>query len=140
MNSKNDFLKQAKYSEIICRLIYEYNLTSEIKIIFTTFAIYNMELGFKGTAQKYNFFDDLVKEISFGISNNFDDFMLIFDCINLLKKTSHINENNGVILKLKEPQISNTNIVLNSKMFEKILSEIEKVSDKTLISEVIKNV
>lgn len=141
IDRQEHILIDAEFNEIICRLIYEFEMVSEVKIIFVAFGVYNMNLGYKGTSQKYNLFENLINEISIGINMNSDKLVTIFDCLNLLIRTDFIEINNGNIIKRKIPKnISNTINVMNSKMFIKLLVDIAKISDQTLVKEVIRNV
>lgn len=141
MTNKQSILVNAEFNEIICRLIYEFEIVSEVKIAFVALGIYNMNLGYEGTSKRYNLFNELINEITIAMNMNSDKVVIIFDCLNLLVRTKFIKIKNGLVIKEKIPKnIPHTINVMNSKMFNKLAYDIEKVSDKTLIKEVIRNV
>ena len=41
MMKQINYLHYAEYNEIICRLIYEFNISSQIKVIFIAFSVKN---------------------------------------------------------------------------------------------------
>ena len=44
-----NFLDYAEYNEIICRLIYEFDISSEIKVIFLAYSLKNNSYNLKPT-------------------------------------------------------------------------------------------
>ncbi len=140
MRQKNDFILQAEYYEIICTLIFENHIFSINKVVFVALGIKNMEYGFRGTGKELNLLEDIEFGIRVGIQNNFNHFNIIFDNLDLLLRNNYIEINDGQIRIKSVPTYSNVTDMLHSTMIQRILNEIEKLSDVSLVRRVIDNV
>lgn len=135
-----NYLEYSEYNEIICRLIYEYNISSQIKVIFIAFSIKNNISNFKFTSQKYGALDIILSGIKLGLRRGVSDFAIIFDCLNLLKRAGFILEQNGLIEQLKHPRYSKELDCLNSQVVRRAINEAEKLSDESIIRGVMQYV
>lgn len=135
-----NYLEYAEYNEIICRLIYEYNISSQIKVIFIAFSIKNNMSNIKTTSQKYGTLDIVLSGIKLGLRQGMSDFTIIFDCLNLLKHGGFISEQNGIIKQLKPARYSKELNCLNAKVIQRAINEAEKLSDESIIRGVIEYV
>lgn len=139
-NNDVDIFETAQYYEIICGLIYSFNIVSQIKLIFLSFAIYNLEFSFESNRKEYGLLNDVLIGIKFGIQKNFYHFETIFDCIDLLKRKKMIEEQKGKILILSTPNFTNTNSIMTTPLLKRVIAEVEKLSDESLIRGVIEYV
>lgn len=136
-----NFLDYAEYNEIICRLIYEFDISSEIKVIFLAYSLKNNSYNLKPTNQKYGTLDLILGGIQLGFRKSFSDFTIIFDCLDLLKNNAFIKSENGKIEKLKlVPIISEEFDCLNLSIVQKAINEVKKLSDESIIRSVIEYV
>lgn len=136
-----NYLDYAQYNEIICRLIYEFNISSQIKVIFIAFSIKNNYHNLKSTNQKYGALDIILEGIKLGLRQGVSDFTIIFDCLELLKKGGFISVKNGVIEQLKPaPKYSKELGRLNAQIIQRAINEAEKLSDDSIIRGVIEYV
>ncbi len=136
----NEIEEMALTNEIVCRLIYEFGISSLVKIIFICFSIKNMQLYFSPSSKKYGLINEVYDAISFGLQNNFYDFKHIFSCIEILERNKYIEICTGKIKKLKTPIISKENNILNSQIFSKMVLDVTKLSDLSFVKGVIGNV
>jgi len=139
MNNK-DIIEKAETNEIICRLIYECDLLSITKIMFTAFSIKNMDIYFNPTSKKFNLMKDVYNSINYGFQTKINDIKVILQCIEILEDNGFILVINGKIKSLKRPTYSKENIVMNSELFRKTILDIKKLSDQSFIKGVIENV
>lgn len=136
-----NFLDYAEYNEIICRLIYEFDISSEIKVIFLVYSLKNNSYNLKPTNQKYGTLNLILDGIKLGFRRSFSDFTIIFDCLELLKNNAFIKSENGKIEKLKQvPIISKEFDCLNLSIVQKAINEVKKLSDESIIRSVIEYV
>lgn len=136
-----NFLDYAEYNEIICRLIYEFDISSEIKVIFLASSLKNNSYNLKPTKQKYGTLNLILDGIKLGFRRSFSDFTIIFDCLELLKNNAFIKSENGKIEKLKQvPIISKEFDCLNLSIVQKAINEMNKLSDESIIRSVIEYV
>lgn len=136
-----NFLDYAEYNEIICRLIYEFDISSEIKVIFLAYSLKNNSYNLKPTKQKYGTLNLILDGIKLGFRRSFSDFTIIFDCLELLKNNAFIKFENGKIEKLKQvPIISKEFDCLNLSIVQKAINEMNKLSDESIIRSVIEYV
>lgn len=136
-----NFLDYAEYNEIICRLIYEFDISSEIKVIFLAYSLKNNSYNLKPTKQKYGTLNLILDGIKLGFRKGFSDFTIIFDCLELLKNNAFIKSENGKIEKLKQvPIISKEFDCLNFSIVQKAINEVKKLSDESIIRSVIEYV
>ena len=136
-----NFLDYAEYNEIICRLIYEFDISSEIKVIFLAYSLKNNSYNLKPTKQKYGTLNLILDGIKLGFRKGFYDFTIIFDCLELLKNNAFIKSENGKIEKLKQvPIISKEFDCLNLSIVQKAINEVKKLSDESIIRSVIEYV
>lgn len=136
-----NFLDYAEYNEIICRLIYEFDISSEIKVIFLAYSLKNNSYNLKPTNQKYGTLNLILDGIQLGFRKSFSDFTIIFDCLELLKNNAFIKSENGKIEKLKlVPIISEEFDCLNLSIVQKAINEVKKLSDESIIRSVIEYV
>lgn len=136
-----NFLDYAEYNEIICRLIYEFDISSEIKVIFLAYSLKNNSYNLKPTKQKYGTLNLILDGIKLGFRKGFSDFTIIFDCLELLKNNAFIKSENGKIEKLKQvPIISKEFDCLNLSIVQKAINEVKKLSDESIIRSVIEYV
>ena len=141
MMKQINYLDYAEYNEIICRLIYEFNISSQIKVIFIAFSIKNNSDNIKSTKQIYGTLDIILDGIKLGLRKGVSDFEIIFDCLDLLKNNGFIEVRNGVIDQLKSaPSYSKENHCLNTPVIHRAISEAEKLSDDSIIRGVIEYV
>lgn len=135
------FLDYAEYNEIICRLIYEFYISSEIKVIFLAYSLKNNSYNLKPTNQKYGTLNLILDGIKLGFRKDLSDFTIIFDCLELLKNNAFIKTGNGKIEKLKQvPIISKEIDCLNLSIVQKAINEVKKLSDESIIRSVIEYV
>ena len=136
-----NFLDYAEYNEIICRLIYEFDISSEIKVIFLAYSLKNNSYNLKPTNQKYGTLNLILDGIQLGFRKSFSDFTIIFDCLELLKNNAFIKSENGKIEKLMlVPIISEEFDCLNLSIVQKAINEVKKLSDESIIRSVIEYV
>ena len=136
-----NFLDYAEYNEIICRLIYEFDISSEIKVIFLAYSLKNNSYNLKPTNQKYGTLNLILDGIKLGFRKDLSDFTIIFDCLELLKNNAFIKTGNGKIEKLKQvPIISKEINCLNLSIVQKAINEVKKLSDESIIRSVIEYV
>lgn len=136
-----NFLDYAEYNEIICRLIYEFDISSEIKVIFLAYSLKNNSYNLKPTKQKYGTLNLILDGIKLGFRKGFSDFTIIFDCLELLKNNAFIKSENRKIEKLKQvPIISKEFDCLNLSIVQKAINEVKKLSDESIIRSVIEYV
>lgn len=141
MMKQIDYLDYAEYNEIICRLIYEFNISSQIKVIFIAFSIKNNSDNIKSTKQIYGTLDIILDGIKLGFRKGVSDFEIIFDCLELLKNNGFIGVRNGVIEQLKPaPSYSKEVSCLNTSVVQRAINEAEKLSDDSIIRGVIEYV
>ena len=135
-----DILENAIYYEIICRLIYVKNVSSEIKLIFLSFSIKGLLDEPNIRIQKYNRLDLLFKGIDKNLFSHISDFCIIFDCINELKEQGYIRVNDGRISMVRTPNFSKTIKCLTQKSLDIAINELEKLSDESIIRSIIEYV
>lgn len=135
-----NYMEYAEYNEIICRLIYEYNISSQIKVIFIAFSIKNNMPNIKPTNQKYGALDIILNGIKIGLRQGMSDFAIVFDCLNILKNGGYISIQNGIIKQLKPVSYSKELNCLNAQIIRRAISEAEKLSDESIIRGVIEYV
>ena len=141
MKKQINYLDYAEYNEIICRLIYEFNISSQIKVIFIAFSIKNNSDNIESTKQIYGTLDIILDGIKLGFRKGVSDFEIIFDCLELLKTNGFIGVRNGVIEQLKPaPSYSKEVSCLNTPVVQRAINEAEKLSDDSIIRGVIEYV
>ena len=99
-----------------------------------------MEYGFRGTKKELNLLEDIEFGIRVGIQNNFNHFNIIFDNLDLLLRNRYIEINEGQIQIKSVPNFYKVTDMLCSPIILRLLNEIEKLSDVSLIRRVIDNV
>lgn len=139
-NNDNYIEKIASYNEVICRLIYQFNISSLVKVMFIAFSVDNMEFYFSSSSQKYGLIDEIYEFISLGFQNKVDDFKYIFTCLDILERNRYIKIHDGQLKILKSPNFSKKNSILNSAKFEKIILDVNKLSELSFMKGVIENV
>lgn len=141
MMKQINYLDYAEYNEIICRLIYEFNISSQIKVIFVAFSIKNNSDNIKSTKQIYGTLDIILDGIKLGFRKGVSDFEIIFDCLELLKTNGFISTRNGVIEQLKPaPSYCKEVSCLNTLIVQRAINEAKKLSDDSIIRGVIEYV
>ena len=140
MMNNNEIEEIALTNEIICRLIYEFNLSSLVKILFVTLSVKNMQIYFSPSSKKYGLINEIYDAVSLGFKNGFCDFKYIFNCLEILEKNNYIIVHDKSIQILKTANFSKTNTILNSKVFKKMILDVTKLSDLSFIKGVIENV
>ncbi len=140
MMKQINYLEYAEYNEIICRLIYEFHISSQIKVIFIAFSIKNNMYDIKYTKQKYGALDIILSGIKLGFRQGMSDFRIIFDCLSLLKQGDFITIQNGLINQLKPVKFSKEIECLNYQVVRAAINEAEKLSDESIIRGVIEYV
>lgn len=140
MHKKINIFEYAYYYEIICRLIYEFRITSEVKLLFLSFAIKNISEDYKGSARKYNAYELILNGIGYNIFQRINEFCILFDCINILKSQKYIETKSGKIIIANKPEYSRTIDCLDSPLLYSSIIEIEKLSDDSLIRGILEYV
>lgn len=140
MMKNNEIEEMALTNEIICRLIYEFKISSLVKIIFISFSVKNMQIYFSASNKKYGLINEVYNAISVGFKNGFYDFKYIFNCLEILERNNYIEVQNSNIKILNTPNFSRENSILNSQIFNKMILDVIKLSDLSFIKGVIENV
>lgn len=142
MISNANIIEYAIYYEILCRLLYEFNISSEIKLIFLSFSIKGISEEYKISGNlKYNTLELLLKGIKKQFSQRNTDFCIIFDCIEELKKQKYIEITDGrIIITSQKPIFSQTIKCLKNEAIKTALNESEKLSDESLMRSIIEYV
>lgn len=140
MKNNKDIFEYAQYYEILCRLIYDFKVFSQTKVILLAFSIYNQEYSFESSKKEYGLFDDVLIGIKFGLQKNMNQFETIFNCLSLLKKTNMVSEKNEIISIKSVPNYSHENTILSSPQMKRAIEEIEKLSNESIIKGVIEYV
>lgn len=140
MKTKFDIGEFASYNEIVCRLIYDFKISSRIKLIFVAYSIKNLAQDFKGSSQKYGAYELIMDGIKKDLNQNISQFCIIFECIEILKNQKYISIIDGTIEILKKPKISRTIDCLDSPLLRTAILEAEKLSADSLLRGVVEYV
>ena len=131
---------RAKYYEVVCQLIFEYNVFSVVKIIFISLSLINLENFYEGTSKKYGLLDDILSGIKLGIDRKRIEIIYILDCLRLLEKGMMIEVENNIIKTKKSPNYEGNNSLLKSPQIKRTLSVLQKISDEDLLKEIVEYV
>ena len=137
---KNEIETRAKYYEVVCQLIFEYNFISVIKIIFISLSLINLENFYEGTSKKYGLTAYMLSGVKLGLDRKHLEIIYILDCLKLLEKGMMIETEGNIIRSKKSPNYEGNNALLKSPQIQRALAEIQKISDEDLIKEVVEYV
>lgn len=140
MKTNFDINEFAFYNEIICRLIFDFKISSQTKLIFISYSVKNIAHDFKSTSQKYGTYEIIMDGIKKDLQQNISQFCIIFECIEILKKQSFISVDGEIIKILKSPTISKTIDCLDSPLLKSAIMETEKLSTDSLLRGVVEYV
>jgi hypothetical protein len=91
--------------------------------------------------KKTGLLDDVFIGIKLGMQKNMEQFKIIFDCIELLKRKQMIHENGRLLLSTdNKPNYTKSNKVLEMPVMARTISDVERLSDESLIRSVIEYV
>ena len=137
---KTEIEKRAKYYEVICQLIFEYNEYSIIKVIFISLSLINLEDFYEGTSRKHGLIDLILSGVKLGLERKRTELTYILDCFKCLEKGNMVDISNGLIKQIKTPNYEGDNCLLKTQLIKRALSDIQKISDEDFIKEVIEYV
>ncbi len=131
---------RARYYEVVCQLIFEYGISSVVKVIFIALSIINLENFYEGTSKKYGLIEYMLSGVKIGIEHKRIEITYILDILKLLEKGAMIEIKNNIIKVQRNPNYEKNNSLLKSPLIQRALLELEKISDEDLIKELIEYV
>ncbi len=131
---------RARYYEVVCQLVFDYGISSVVKVIFIALSIINLENFYEGTSKKYGLIEYMLSGVKIGIEHKRIEITYILDILKLLEKGAMIEIKNNIVKVQRSPNYEKNNSLLKSPLIQRALLELEKISDEDLIKELIEYV
>lgn len=131
---------RARYYEVVCQLIFDYGISSVVKVIFIALSIINLENFYEGTSKKYGLIEYMLSGVKIGVEHKRIEITYILDILKLLEKGAMIEIKNNIVKVQRSPDYEKNNSLLKSPLIQRALLELEKISDEDLIKELIEYV
>lgn len=131
---------RARYYEVVCQLIFDYGISSVVKVIFIALSIINLENFYEGTSKKYGLIEYMLSGVKMGIEHKRIEITYILDILKLLEKGAMVEIKNNIVKVQRSPNYEKNNSLLKSPLIQRALLELEKISDEDLVKELIEYV
>lgn len=131
---------RARYYEVVCQLIFDYGISSVVKVIFIALSIINLENFYEGTSKKYGLIEYMLSGVKIGIEHKRIEITYILDILKLLEKGAMVEIKNNIVKVQRSPNYEKNNSLLKSPLIQRALLELEKISDEDLVKELIEYV
>ncbi len=132
---KDEMLVEAEYTKIIYSTVNYIKTISITQVVFSSFCFKRcMSSGDNLGHFKYNVFEKSLGRLRTQFLIYKDDFRIIFDVINILRKTGYLEIDNGNV-SITEKRIKDLPVIENKHA--KMLSEIRKMNDAWFLEEII---
>ena len=135
MMNKDEMLVEAEYTKIIYSTVNYIKTISITQVVFSSFCVKRcMSSGDNLGHLKYNVFEKSLGRLRTQFLIYKDDFRIIFDVINILRKTGYLEIDNGNV-SITEKRIKDLPVI--ETKHAKMLSEIGKMNDAWFLEEII---